>query len=117
MTDSAMALVDGGKVSSSSELTLSFGDVELQSKEAANICVGERNVDLFFNPNNFPILCGDTAIDMGMRWTEDSDTMTVKRIDSGGVDWFATMDVTEMTGYQRTITLLYLVGRLTKDVS
>jgi len=106
-------LTHGGKLFSTSDLTISHGDIKLKSTDATNIAIGERSVDFFFDPNNFPLYCDGEKITISMCWGTEDDILTVERC--GADSEVETIAVTNMTDYQRTIAFLYLIGKVMPD--
>lgn len=112
------------------EIQLDFDSVDVQSTASANIVVGGRSIDFFFDPNNYPIEVDGHTITIEMRWGADSDTLIVKRIQNrktrvGRNDrWMspnkqtcekASMSIGVLTRRQQSIALLYLIGRVLPD--
>lgn len=120
MSVDGLNLIEQGSLSQQ-EVSLSFADIELQSTEAANIVVGERSIDFFFDPNNFPTSYDGDTINMEMRWTEDSQEMVVQRIQRDRSPLYSadscvassvSIDVNKMNGFQKTVAFLYLIGKV-----
>jgi hypothetical protein len=110
MTDAEIALEETGAISSS-KVSLSFDDVSLHSTESSNIVVGDRSVDFFFDPNNYPISYDGVEINIEMHWKEEEETMFVQA--EGGCS--ASVEVDEMTDPQKMTALLYLIGVVTDE--
>lgn len=93
-------------------LDFSYADLEIQSPEHVNLAVGDRSVNFFLNPNDFPITVAGERINLCMLYGDNNEEMTVQRVDADGG---ASMDVYSMDDYQKTITFLYLLGKVLND--
>lgn len=120
MSSDAIKLIEDGSLRQA-DVQLSFGDIELASTQAANVVVGDRSIDFFFDPNNFPTSYDGDTINMEMRWTEDSETMVIQRLQRNSNSLYsadsrvassASIDVGEMNDFQKTVAFLYLVGEV-----
>lgn len=109
---------------SGKHLDLSYGDLTIESPEHVNLAVGDRSVDLFLSPNDFPITLDGQRINLCMLYGDESEEMTVQRIDTSGNSFYghgaaveteASMEVYEMTDYQKTVAFLYLLGDVMND--
>lgn len=97
-------------------LAISFADVSPQSTNGSNIIVGSRNIDFFFDPNNFPVECDGDVINLYMKWTDSSTNMTVQIVEGREpVTKERSIDVSEMEDWQKSIAFLYLIGVLTNE--
>lgn len=106
-------------------LDLSYSDLQIQSAEDVNLAVGDRSVDLFLDPNHFPLTIEGQRINLCMLYGDSAEEMTVQRINTNSNGAFyghgaavgreASMEVYEMNDYQKTVAFLYLLGQVMND--
>lgn len=103
---------------SGQHLDISYSDVSIQSPEQVNLTVGDRSINLFLDPNHFPVEVDGTRVNLCMVYDEGRELMTVQSIEPGGDVFYghgavkreSSMEVFEMSEYQKTVAFLYLLG-------
>lgn len=112
-----------------SNIELSFADLQVKNAEpgvngrtasayeTVNIAVGERSVDLFLDPNHFPIPVEDTLVNVRMQYSGESTVMNVESVEQHHISEYETLEyysveVTDCTEYQQMVAFLYLIGVL-----
>lgn len=92
-------------------LNLNFGSLEMMDKRAANVAIADKSYDLFFDPDNFPITLDGSTYNMSVRYSSEEQLMLVD-VNGSALSNSVVLPLKDMTNYQKTVTLLYAIGRL-----
>lgn len=99
------------EIAANEKLSLDYGSIETADSETTAILVGDRVGEIFIDPAYFPMNINGNRINLAVEYGESTEIFTV----TGSVEKSAETDVYDMTDYQKTVTLLYLIGEVLHD--